>query len=306
MGFTRLLRKTDQRERAWLVAGLSLSVSIFIFFILSMTALDLGGVTMPIHKHWLAAKQNIKQKFWFQSMWRYISPGARATQQKAREYYESQRPYFERAWEGFELHPYWAHTDLPKGRDIGWYEMIGFRAAAMKRQLDEAGLDGYRLEKTSVRCTGFSSEIGFAWLELGDFWQSQPQDWKQDRKDHARALREFLKVLASAEDPESKLLPSDSEVTNWPMFIKSCHLTQGSADSTIRIKSRAAIVGAFEELTTWCIDKWGTRADDWYRPWARDMNALTDTLLSGFMLQQPFPLSWNDTWITDTTAPRLK
>lgn len=292
-GFTPQLRNRI-RQHSKAVVGLSILVSAAIFFVLSLTALDLGGVTMPVHKRWLAAKQNIKQKFWFQSMWRYVSPGARATQQKALDYYKSQRPYFERAWDGFELHPYWAHTELPKGREIGWYEMIGLRAAAMKRQLDEAGLDGYRLEKDKCEMYRFFLRNRFRLARIRGFWQSQPKDWTRDQKDHAKALRQFLKVLASADDPETELLPRDDEALNWPVFIKSCHLTQGSADSTIRVKSRAAIVDGFDELTDWCMDKWSTRADDWYRPWAAEMNALTDTLLPGFMLQQPFPLSWND------------
>jgi hypothetical protein len=73
--------------------------------------------------------------------------------------------------------------------------------------------------------------------------------------------------------------------TTWPVFLKTCHLTQGSSASTRPLFSKAAAVGEAEHLAKWLASKWVYRADDWERPWRKDGNLLTDHLTPGIILQ---------------------
>jgi hypothetical protein len=107
----------------------------------------------------------------------------------------------------------------------------------------------------------------------------------------------------------------------FPLFLKTCHITQGWMHSTRLLKSAEAVAQDRPELEAWvkrmcercrrsnnstpfhscgeCPEytrsrrcelfvccRWDAHADDWERPWAVPHNAMTDTLNAGSMLQE--------------------
>jgi len=78
--------------------------------------------------------------------------------------------------------------------------------------------------------------------------------------------------------------------SRFPVFLKSCHLTQGSSKGTIPVKSLAYLRDSWASIERWISYKWQYRSDDWERPWAADMNKLTDVLPPGLLVQGPFDI----------------
>jgi len=81
-------------------------------------------------------------------------------------------------------------------------------------------------------------------------------------------------------------------VQQFPVFLKCCHLTQGSAKSVLPLKSREWVKEHTDELVDWLKAKWDYRPDDYKRAWRKEANKLTDVLVPGFILQSPAQLSF--------------
>ena len=82
-----------------------------------------------------------------------------------------------------------------------------------------------------------------------------------------------------------------SGIDKFPVFLKCCHLTQGSAASVRPVKSKQWVAANREELARWLNEKWTWRADDYLRAWRDDANKLTENIVPGFILQAGAPLS---------------
>mmetsp|Transcript_24230 Transcript_24230/g.42891 ORF Transcript_24230/g.42891 Transcript_24230/m.42891 type:complete len:481 (+) Transcript_24230:220-1662(+) len=213
----------------------------------------------------------VTQTQFYLHFWTYISPGAHTSWLKAKNYYETQRPLFEKAAREFELHPYWSQTKGIDSVNKGWYEMISLRAKAMADMYENEGKDDFKIEKDKCEMYRFFHRNQFRTAKIYGYWD-----------DYKVFTRELF---------DNKAIPANS---SWPNFIKSCHLTQGSSESTKMFKSRKWMHDNRRKLTKFIEDKWVYRADDWERPWAKDMNKLTDSLTPGIMLQGPFSTSYDD------------
>jgi len=227
-------------------------------------------------------QRHISQTQIYLHFWTYVDDGAATTWHKAKAYYESQRPLFEKAAREFELHPYWTRTKIDR-IDAGWYEMIGLRAKAMAEMYEGAEhRDDFRIEKDKCQMYKFFTQNGFRTAKIYGYWD-----------DYQKFTEDLFSGVA---------IPPNS---SWPNFFKCCHLTQGSSESTKMLKSEKWLKENKEEMTKFIKEKWEYRADDWERPWAKDMNKLTDSLVPGIMVQGPYPQSLED-WGQDQTVLELK
>lgn len=110
------------------------------------------------------------------------------------------------------------------------------------------------------------------WLERNEFpipkvvgiWQGEAED--------------FLTALFG--------LPSNS---SWPLFAKSCHLTQGVEDSVRKLRSQEDILKHKEDWRAFIKQKWFKKTNDADRIFSEDSNALSRDLSPGFVLQHGFP-----------------
>mmetsp|Transcript_1502 Transcript_1502/g.2062 ORF Transcript_1502/g.2062 Transcript_1502/m.2062 type:complete len:480 (-) Transcript_1502:137-1576(-) len=214
--------------------------------------------------------RQISQTQFYLHFWTYVSPGAYASWLKAKQYYESQRPMFEKAASSFEVHPYWLRTEIDRV-DAGWYEMISLRAKAMADMFDESGRDDFKIEKDKCEMYRFFTRNKFRTATIFGYWD-----------DYEKFTRDLF---------ADKAIPANA---TWPVFFKCCHLTQGSSESTRMLKSKDWVHKNEKEMTAFIKEKWIYRADDWERPWAKHMNKLTDSLIPGIMVQGPFSTSWED------------
>jgi hypothetical protein len=85
-----------------------------------------------------------------------------------------------------------------------------------------------------------------------------------------------------------------AKVEKWPVFLKCCHLTQGSANSVLRIKSRQWATENLPALSQFIREKFHQRAHDHGRPWVKYGDVLSAAARPGFIMQGPAPLTHHD------------
>ena len=196
---------------------------------------------------------------------RALIPGAATTSWKAHAYFLSQRPLIEQSARRFQLLTYWGDLRVEQP-GLSWYELIGRRMEMMARALRTSGRDDFLVEKDKCVMLRFLSQNALP----------VPQALSVVY----RTREELLRSLAS----EPFLQDLDNR-TAWPIFLKNCHLTQGSMSSVLVLRDRAWVDGHGAELDAWTKAKWHMHADDWERPWAAEGNFITGGILPGLMLQ---------------------
>eukprot|EP00038_Savillea_parva_P009647 m.184917 g.184917 ORF g.184917 m.184917 type:complete len:458 (+) comp16267_c0_seq1:288-1661(+) len=197
--------------------------------------------------------------------------GSADSHERARMYYEEQLPKFRKAASSYHLHQYWRDVGAGiKSVNMGWYSLIGARIHGMADKYRTEGRDDFKVEKDKCVMYEFFTGNNLPICPLLGHWST---------------LDSFVKDLRTG--------AAFRNATAWPVFLKTCHLTQGSSASTRPLFSMSAAVGAADELAAWLKTKWDYRADDWERPWREDGNLLTDHLTPGIILQSPSTLSLN-------------
>jgi len=204
---------------------------------------------------------------------RLVDARAAASYARAEAYYTRQRPLFHAAARRWTLHPYFAEQGrAPEFNrwDSTLYDTLVGRLRVMGTLLHTQGRDDFRVEKDKCEMYKFVQRNALPTVPVVGFWYDQ---------------EEFLAQLQSG--------AAFGTTPKWPMFVKFCHLTQGSMLSTRRIKSEAHLHENWDEIATWVRTKWGLHADDITRPWREYSNALTDVVPPGVLVQQPANLTWN-------------
>eukprot|EP00037_Helgoeca_nana_P027943 m.324736 g.324736 ORF g.324736 m.324736 type:complete len:469 (+) comp27634_c1_seq4:285-1691(+) len=198
--------------------------------------------------------------------------GSAASYARAQQYYEEQLPEFRAASSTFHLHQYW--QDVGSGitsLTMGWYDLIGSRIHGMARKYRaDTKFDDFKVEKDKCVMYDFLTLNKLPICPLIEKWDT---------------LEGFVADLRSG--------ALARKVSSWPVFLKTCHLTQGSSASTRPLFKKETEGAAADVLATWLASKWTYRADDWERPWRKDGNLLTDHLTPGIIIQKPSVLSFN-------------
>lgn len=185
----------------------------------------------------------------------------------AEVHFEKHRPIVLSAADKFALHPQlrkWPFASASRRTDHT--SLVTARMASMGAELRKRGRDDFRVEKDKCEMYRFFGRAKLPTARVLGVWTSLPA---------------FLRDLQSGS--------AFSSVTSWPIFLKTCHLTQGSAGSVRPLPSAAWVQGNWEELVNWLWRKWTQRGDDIGRLWTAESNALTDALSPGFMLQDYTP-----------------
>jgi len=185
--------------------------------------------------------------------------------ERARAYWEIQKPLIQESLKtNFTLHPYFARTELWEG--ARWDEVINMRIESMGKQLDN-GKKGFMIEKDKCAMFEFFME-------------------------HEIPIPPVLTILRGSKDEvEAKLrdVHTHPSAYQFPLFLKGCHLTQGSDKGMRALTPKKLEKGSFEkDVIPWMKKKWDQRPNDSGRAWAEVMNRLLDTLPPGFAIQGPF------------------
>jgi len=205
----------------------------------------------------------------FVRAWSLIDSESLETLKRAEHYYNQQLPKIKVAARNFHVHAYFASLKrYVTTEKVGWYEMIGYRVKEHARLLASDKRDDYRVEKDKCVMMEFFERNQFPMPKIFKVWRVK-----------SKAIQDLT------ERPEQIL--GD---TKFPVFLKSCHLTQGSSKGTTPVKSLLELKDSWTWFHRWINAKWQYRSDDWERPWAADMNLLTNTLVPGLLIQGPFEI----------------
>ena len=158
----------------------------------------------------------------------FINSKSAASYRKAEAYYQSQLPHFVEAAKNFYVHKYFTHTKVVSV-DVGWFDLIGARLKAMGDLLRNERKDDFKIEKDKCEMTKFFILNKFPHCKVLK-WYNSKDEFKQQAKDGA----------------------AWADVPAWPIFIKNCHLTQGSAKGTKRLKNAQSL----DWLPSWVDEKW--------------------------------------------------
>lgn len=199
-------------------------------------------------------------------LWRISSALSQVQWDHARSYYEEQRPHFHSAAAAFELHDYWDHMHGHVSLVTSWDWLLLQRTRGMRTHLEESGREDFKIEKDKCDMLEFFTRNEFPLPRVYGVWRSSATEFLEDLF-HGRA-----------EDANAE----------WPIFMKLCHLTQGSEDSVRRLTSRDWVLAERAELSKYIEFKWDHRAHDVDRIFSPDGDVLTKGLLPGVVLQEPF------------------
>ena len=201
----------------------------------------------------------------------------------ARRYYEAQWPLVMASARQFHLHPYfgtWAphakvvpgssrEEDRMRDGEADTASLITSRMREWGAQLLHADRDDFRVEKDKCAMQTF--------LERNNLPSPKALLISRDLAHFRRSLR----GLAAAAH------------VRWPLFVKACHMTQGSLKSVRRLGSAVWLgdgsIGRWGELHRWLSEFYLKRANDADRPWTTESNLLTDAVSPGFMVQEGVP-----------------
>lgn len=212
----------------------------------------------------------------------------------AEVYFAQQKPLVLAAARHFVLHPYFARLAklfLPgmksAKRPLRYEDMVTGRLVAMHTLLSTAGADDYRVEKDKCEMYRFFNRSGLPYSAILAEWNDP------------RAMAAELTQLRVRNDSSrgsshaSSVFERHEAAQGWPLFLKCCHLTQGSMQSTRALRSRAWLEKHADEVLQWAAEKFEARADDKWRAtqWRTAGNALTAVLRPGFLLQSPAHLT---------------
>eukprot|EP00930_Biecheleria_cincta_P023914 TRINITY_DN171_c0_g1_i1.p1 TRINITY_DN171_c0_g1~~TRINITY_DN171_c0_g1_i1.p1 ORF type:complete len:450 (-),score=87.21 TRINITY_DN171_c0_g1_i1:549-1898(-) len=185
----------------------------------------------------------------------------------AQQYYEEERPLIMEAAQRFQLHGYWSKHMKVDSMDNSWTELLTRRVRSMRIQLEEEGREDHRLEKDKCDMLQWLERNGFPIPKVVGIWHGN--------------VELFLKELFSR--------VTLSGNSTWPLFAKTCHLTQGVEDSVRMLKSPEWVLEHKQDLTAFVEQKWKKTTKDKDRIFAADSNTLSRFLPPGFVIQEAFP-----------------
>lgn len=199
-------------------------------------------------------------------------------------YFRSQRSQFQAAAKDYSLHWAFAQGSKLDTAAIKYDIMVAWRFEAMVRNLKLYGRDDSMVEKNKCVMYRFfaRNRIKFAPILYDSLGRGKD-------------------VLM--QDAKSKKLFAN--VSSWPVFLKSCHLTMGGADGVLRIKNVTNTDQRWvldsetmhrhikvQDIAGWLSAKWEMPALDKGRPWEESADILSEHLKPNFILQGPAQLSY--------------
>lgn len=238
-----------------------LAVIVYMLVVLSIAGAGPHGATVAVGDD-IKSMLPIHFKCLQKTM---AATGGFYTNTHATEYFEKQKPLFAAAAANFKLHRYFSTLQVPK--EIKWHNMIHERIKAFAKLQTEEGRDDYRVEKDRCAMYTFFKNNKLPMCDILGRWHDKEQ---------------FVADLKSG--------TVASRATQWPVFLKACHLTQSSSKGTLIIKSAEEMAKQVEDgtLPQWVDKKWHFRAHDFERPWVKEGDQLTEVLKPGILVQGPF------------------
>jgi len=184
---------------------------------------------------------------------------------RAEDYYRSQKPIYNNSTD-FELRRSWAQIGFPR-TDATWEELISFRVQRMAEFLEKDDIRDFLIEKDKCFMYNFFKSQGIPFVPIYGIFSN--------RKAAASSVQSILKSVGEGE--------------NSMIFIKACHLTQGSDNGTLRVQgSTVSSKEGLEDISKWITTKFDQIPTDNWRPWSPDMNKLLSTVRPGVMIQESF------------------
>jgi len=225
------------------------------------------------------------------------------TDRYAHKYYLEQRPLFFQNTSDFTLRRSWSAIGYPSA-DATWEELLTFRVQRMAELLERENTLDFLIEKDKCYMYDFFKSQAIPYVDILSFSSNidavigsvrallasdlnttaaaapYPPSTSAISRDMAKKLRAASQGAAAG---GRLATPSSREV-----YIKACHLTQGSDNGTLRVIMSEATDSTMEEVSEWVRTKFRQKPSDFWRPWSKEMNKLLAVIRPGVMIQRAF------------------
>eukprot|EP00468_Gymnochlora_sp_CCMP2014_P015275 CAMPEP_0167770420 /NCGR_PEP_ID=MMETSP0110_2-20121227/17920_1 /TAXON_ID=629695 /ORGANISM="Gymnochlora sp., Strain CCMP2014" /LENGTH=339 /DNA_ID=CAMNT_0007659617 /DNA_START=350 /DNA_END=1366 /DNA_ORIENTATION=- len=182
------------------------------------------------------------------------------------------------------LHPYWARSQKGLTGGETWQDMVVGRVSSMSEQLRQQSRDDFKVEKDKCEMYGFFERNNIPFVPLVGMWDTK------------EGLVEYLEKMRDSKEHQEKYV--------FPLWLKSCHLTQGDDAGRIRItKKDLADEKKFREVVGWIRLKWAQKPNDDARAWSDDAKIILHSLKPRFLIQQSFKGPYGDSVGFPKSAP---
>mmetsp|Transcript_10713 Transcript_10713/g.17397 ORF Transcript_10713/g.17397 Transcript_10713/m.17397 type:complete len:546 (+) Transcript_10713:72-1709(+) len=193
----------------------------------------------------------------------------------AREYFMEQKDQHLKHARNFTLRRSWGLIGYPNAASVSWEDLISFRVQRMADLLEQEDVHDFLIEKDKCFMYNFFKSQAIPFVPIyGDF------------SDEVAATGALTSILRSSGNTKESMI-----------FIKACHLTQGSDNGTLIVKMEADLLGrknsrGFQEKLSaakaWIKQKLRQKPSDPWRPWSKSMKKLLETVKAGIMIQKGF------------------
>uniref|UniRef100_A0A7S3YYT8 ATP-grasp domain-containing protein n=1 Tax=Lotharella globosa TaxID=91324 RepID=A0A7S3YYT8_9EUKA len=198
--------------------------------------------------------------------------GGYESYKSAKLYYKSQKPFLDASTKNTTLHRYWEETQLKVTGGETWQDMVVGRMNGMVKQLKDKGRDDYKVEKDKCEMYGHFARNDIPYVPLLGMWETE------------ESLITYLKQLRSEVGKHT-----------FPLWLKSCHLTQGDDAGRIKIgKSDLESDSKFNKIIDWVKTKWQQVPNDNARAWSNDAAVILEALTPRFLIQTSYAGPYGD------------
>lgn len=150
-------------------------------------------------------------------------------------YYGAQRPKFLAAARDWAVHWAWVPERSGLSTEEPYEDLVSRRFEALARRQRQFGRDDALAEKDKCEMYRWLQRNNIPIAPLLGMWNNSQQLIDDIKSEHAFA-----------------------KTTKWPVFLKCCHLTSGSAKSVMRLKSLAWTKEHYAEVEEFILAKFGT------------------------------------------------
>jgi len=208
----------------------------------------------------------------------------------AKRYYEEQKPFVLHSMDGYPLHAHFSTIKLPELSRISFHDMIKARGEMLLENLEKHGWEDYKIEKDKCEMFKFLKNNGLPhvdWLKIYRPGERVQKITKEIGKDSNSTFSSSSMTLKGITSQMRELIKKQKE---FPLYIKSCHITTGAAKSVRKIHNISDVTteSSWDAIVDWAQRMWRYRSNDWERVWAESFNVLCSRINPGFMVQKPW------------------
>jgi len=235
----------------------------------------------------------------------------------AHNYYLEQMPYYANSSKDFTLRRSWSTIGYPSV-DATWEELLTFRVQRMAELLEQDNTLDFLIEKDKCYMYDFFKSQAIPYVDILSFSSNIDAVTGSLRallnKYNTSTFNTTTTLPPAPEQPPEQPRASGDSVEeeeakrpgpdaagggagprSWAsarryreVYVKACHLTQGSDNGTLRVSMAETSESTMRDVSAWVRKKFHQKPSDYWRPWSVEMNKLLAVVRPGVMIQRAF------------------